>query len=326
MKRLKETSNQTKLYLLLSLIFLLTGCSKKDDQNVDPVNEIFDGLALEQFFLDNRNESVQSFTFTHVNGFPSAVIGQKGSVLELSTLTQNNQYVNNETVECNILEVFSKSDMMLMNLPSMGKINSNLFEYESKGMLYAEVILENGPADKTGAFIWATPYTYETLYPANAEAFNNSNLFIDATQPFDLATNITISISTLPNNSQNYALTNFELGWLSVGETISSNISVGTISAQAPEGFTNENSVVFVKTKDNRLIVLSLVYNSNLGLFTLPSELEVDQEVDVLFLTSKGDDLYYSLITTTLQQNETIEFQQPEQIDDILLKSLINTL
>src|SRR5690606_13790530 len=119
--------NTLKNILGLTFIAALTftGCSSDDDNNgnEDPIVETPqpDGEALQQTFLENRGENIQTGTIDAETG--GSIYGDQGTelVFEPNAFLDGNGSPVTGDVTIELIESYKKSDMLLMNMPTNGR-------------------------------------------------------------------------------------------------------------------------------------------------------------------------------------------------------------
>ncbi len=230
---------------LLIAVFSLTNCSHK---RVEPELETIQFSNLNQFFDQNRAESIQTFSVS--NEEHSVVIGQNGTQLFLDE--HQFHFSNGDSVtgmiDIELTEILSISEMIRNNTPttsygeilvSGGQIKLTAFQNDQR--IYSDSsILVQIPT--------TAPDTNMQLFNGLPDSLISTNINWVSTAALNLSNSITIALGL--NSSNSFYSFNFEnpdLQWINCDYFWNTNpVSNTTITLKLPANLDNSNTTSFL--------------------------------------------------------------------------------
>lgn len=128
---------KTKATILTTLIAIavIVGCKKEPDNPAAPSDPVPDQYAFQQFFADNIADATQSFSVNATTG--GQVTGMKGTqlIFEPNTFLNADGTPVSGQVNVKLVEVLSVSDMIWLNVQTVGNDNGTLKMLRSGGAM-----------------------------------------------------------------------------------------------------------------------------------------------------------------------------------------------
>ena len=128
---------KTKETIITTLIAIavIVGCKKEPDNPAAPSDPVPDQYAFQQFFADNIADATQSFSVNATTG--GQVTGMKGTqlIFEPNTFLNADGTPVSGQVNVKLVEVLSVSDMIWLNVQTVGNDNGTLKMLRSGGAM-----------------------------------------------------------------------------------------------------------------------------------------------------------------------------------------------
>ncbi len=321
-------------FLLVGLTVLLLGsCSKNDDNDII-IEQIFDGLELENEIMENREEALQTFTLNDGTG---EVYGEEGTILYFppnTIIDQNGDPVTgNVTVE--LIEIYDKAKMLLSRMPTNGKRpNGDVETLISGGEFFINATQNGEQLQLANGFQLFAP---ADEFDEDMRIFNGQNddcdgdeMQCDIVWEEDEQGGLEPMEREGPNGQgvSGYGgfLSNF--GWTNIDRWYNDTRPKTVLYVDAPEGFDNTNSNVYV-SYDGEPTALALldIYNPDTGLFSEHYGLiPIGLEVHIIFVSVQDDQYIYAIQGATIGENHTEVIGATSTGTESELVALINDL
>lgn len=268
--------------LLGTLSLVLSGCGLDDQSKTNFTPEGHWIGSLDNFFAENELEALQSF---YVPGnAKGTLVSREGTRI---TFTQGFVNANGSPINGNVtvqlIEAYSKGDMVLMNKRTVARINGNLLLMLSGGHLLLRAYWAGTPVvpNPNGKIEVFMPVDNSGTTPTGVEQYYGS-IDIDGQINWQYPVGKTSNpIGTCFDSIANQNGFCFELNsltWTSVGKMSPAPTSTADIEVQLPQGFNAGNTMVFV-TWDNQNSMKQATVVGNLA--TLKN-VGVGQEVHII--------------------------------------------
>ena len=323
-------SHQLKISLAIAMLAAgLSSCDNPENPVLKP-----DGEALKDFVLANVAEQTQHFTVDASTG--GQIKGAEGTIIKFypsGFLTAGGEVVTG-AVDVELLEVYDRASMLLVQRPTMGKMdNGDLAALVSGGEFYVNATQggiqlkpANGytitaPTNNTGG-----PNMEMNLFDG-VEACEN-NLCINVwEQQKDRGIEVGEFQSTGGVYSAYYAFQN-KFGWTNIDRWYSDPRTKTTLFVDVPEGFDNTNCAVYM-IYDGEPTALARFdkFDRETGLFTEHYGLvPIGLNVHFILVSMIEDEIHYAIQSATIKQNHVEVIQRVESITEEELVALINDL
>ena len=289
--------------ILASAILIFASCDKNQDENnnvgpnqpIVPENNI---QALQDYFSNNIELAKQSFiidaesggTITSTSGTQITFYGNSF----LNGMAQD--VIGNITIE--LVELFNKSEMLRLNKPTMGVLPFGEQRPLVSGGEFQVKAFQNGNELylKAGA-----SYTMISEAPGGV-ADQNMSLFIGEDDNGRLTwfqQDSTNNTGVFADGPQYFSFLN-QLNWINCDYFMNYNGPMTTVSAQFPEGFTNNNAMLFISF--DGLNSLTGIYGFENGVFTTAPyyELPVGMDIHFIAFTVINDEPHAAIVSATI--------------------------
>lgn len=276
------------------ITFILASSCKKD--NPSPINPGTPGGGSASFFQSNFNNAKQTFTIN--SSTLSTVTGSKGTVLTFqphSFVTLSGTPVSGN-IQIELVEIYSKKDMILMNKQTMGRTWDGLSILESGGE-FNIVATQNGQKLKL-----APGMSYQLDAPAPNGTNSQMRLFYGNETEGELSW--TQADSALIDITQNgYSVFSDSLNWTNLDYFMNTPGPQSKIRVQLPAGATTENTRVFVSV--DGVNALAGVYHAENGMLTSGEyyRLPVGMNVRFVVISLSGNIIKAAVIPSTITNN-----------------------
>tara|TARA_R110002049_G_scaffold309170_2_gene517852 strand:+ start:351 stop:1346 length:996 start_codon:yes stop_codon:yes gene_type:complete len=324
---------------ILGMLFLgailFTSCNRNDDGDFEniitpPSTEEFSAIkdiALEGI-TQNFSFDVSTGTgmFTTDNGVLLSING--------ACLTNDGTAVTG-VVDIEYVEIFDKGNMLTTNKTTMGLLPDGKKALLISGGEFYVNATQNGEQLETSCGVNVQIPTSLT----GGEDYDMTlwNGIIDP-ETGDLAWDEEIDadgngrkLEVGENNGGTIYYAQFgEFGWSNVDKFYNDQRPKTTILAAAPNGYTNENSAVYL-SYDGELPALAKLdtFDENTNLFSEHyGQIPIGLECHVIFVTEENGDWRYAIKSVTIVANDIITFTQGETavVTEAQLKAIMSTL
>jgi hypothetical protein len=306
-------SNLKKIGILALATLSLIGC-EKDENNNEPATAA-EFAAVREAALKSQT---QNFTATAGNGIIT-LTSDKGVTIKINgdCLTKNGNPATG-TIAIEFVELFDKGTMLITDKPTMGIMpNGDQSLLISGGEFFIKAT--------QGGVELATTCNINLIVPAsltggidNAMTLWNGLIDTDG----DLAWEQERAVDT-PNGGKdgvfaegnNYYVTFGNFGWTNVDKFYSDPRPRTTILADAPNGYDNTNSAIYLSYDgegQNALAKLD-TYDSNTGLFSEHyGQIPIGLACHVIFATEENGNWRYAIKAVTVAANDVYTFTLAE--------------
>lgn len=347
MKNLKTNSAfKNILGFTLMATITLTSCSKNDDHDNPIIIETPqpDGEALKEAFLTNREEAVQTTTINADTG--GSMYGEQGTELIFNPnafLDSNGDPVTG-AVTVELIESYSRVDMLLMDMPTNGKRpNGDIETLISGGEFFINATQDGEKLQPNGAFMLVAPAA-NNQFDEDMKVFDGKNVDCDGDancndQDGDIVweeneqNGVEPRDVEGPNGEYSIGYSTFigQFGWTNIDKWYNDPRPKTTIYVDVPDGYDNTNSAVYISYDGEPTALGNMdVWDPELEMFSEHYGLiPIGLEVHFIFLSQIDGEWNYAVHSATIEENHIECFCDPLEIDGITeeaLATIINGL
>lgn len=293
MKRFKLSS----VLMAGAILIFATSCKKDKPQpnTPDPSNPTTNHATA--FFNNNLSNGTQTFTINA--GQAQTVTGSKGTVVHFnanSFVTANGAPVTG-SVQIELVEIYSKSDMILMNKQTVGKTWNNSVSPLISGGQFSIVAKQNGQKLKL-----APGMNYQIDAPAPNGTTSLMGLFYGQIENEQLEWS-QVDSSFVSNGSGIYSAFPDSTGWVNLDYFMNNSGPLSQIDVQIPSGFTTTNTRVFVSIDGSSS--MAGIYNVNAGIFTSGNyyKLPVGMAVHFIIINLDNNVIHAAVVPASITTN-----------------------
>nr|WP_294861858.1 hypothetical protein [uncultured Fluviicola sp.] len=293
MKRL----NFLSVLLAGALLIFASSCKKDKTQPTtpDPTNPATNYAAT--FFTNNLNNGKQTFTINA--GQAQTVTGNKGTVIHFnanSFVTANGTPVTG-SVQIELVEIFSKSDMILMNKQTVGKTGNGGVSQLISGGQFSIVAKQNGQKLKL-----APGMSYQIEAPAPNGTTGMMGLFYGQEDGEQLEWTQADSSFVNPGTGI-YSAFPDSTGWVNLDYFMNNPGPLSKLSVQIPSGFTTANTRVFVSIDGSS--AMAGIYHVDSGIFNSGDyyKLPVGMSVHFVIISLDNNEIHAAVVPATITAN-----------------------
>jgi hypothetical protein len=340
-KNSKTVTNMLSNVISLSIILLFGSCTP--DNEVEPYQPQPDGQALNERFLDNRNNAIQEFTLDASVG--GIVIGAQGTKVQFQA---NSFGINGVPVTGNVtvqlLEIYDKASMLLKNKSTLGqRPNGDKEALKSAGEFF--VTAKQG-ANELELLEMAT-ITSKEIDPANfdgamqifrsggldndCDGIDNDCDWVEADENNDGINDVPEVKDGKNTAGGSYVTYGFDIssfGWTNLDRWYSFTGPKTEIYVDVPEGYYGDNCAVYLSYDGEPTALAKMdIWDTNLEMFTEHYGLiPIGQQVHIIVVTEIDGELHYAIQGTTVVDNHIEVFTSLSPTTQTALESLINGL
>lgn len=327
--------------LVLILMITLVSCKK---EVIEETTKEADGVALKNFIKEKRENKTQKYVVDMDNALGTEIVGEQGTILSFypGQLLDQQGNVITGNIEVELLEIYSKADMLLMNKTTMGLLpNGNHAMLVSGGEILlnafqnGEELLVNG--------------SLTVLFPvANTGEIDNDMILFTAgccdndcdgivcpddvwVEKADSANPATgqggLFVENIGGENFYYALIS-DFGWTNVDRFYSFTGPKTTLLVDAPAGYDNTNCAIYLSYDGEESGLASLdKYLAGDDLFTEHyGEIPVGQEVHFIIISIVEGEYSYSIKAATIAVGETVILDELLPTTESAIKTAIENL
>lgn len=288
--------NFSSVLMAGAILIFATSCKKDKPQpgTPDPANPATNHATA--FFNNNLSNGTQTFTINA--GQAQTVTGNKGTVVHFnanSFVTASGAPVTG-TIQIELVEIYSKSDMILMNKQTVGKTWDGVSPLISGGQ-FSIVAKQNGQKLKL-----APGMNYQIDAPAPNGTTSLMGLFYGEIENEQLEWSQADS-SFVGSGSGIYSAFPDSTGWVNLDYFMDNPGPLSQIDVQIPSGFTTTNTRVFVSIDGSSS--MAGIYNVNSGIFTSGNyyKLPVGITVHFIIINLDNNEIHAAVVPATIANN-----------------------
>lgn len=296
---------------------LIVSCKKDNPSPTNPTAPTGGGAA--SFFQDNLENAKQTFTINATT--LSTVTGSKGTVLTF----QPNSFVTlsgapvTGNIQIELVEIYSKKDMILMNKQTMGVTWNGLSILESGGE-FSIAATQNGQKLKL-----APGMSYQLDAPAPNGTNGQMGLFYGSETDNQVTWNQ--ADSSFINITQNgYSVSCDSLNWVNLDYFMNLPGPLSKLSVQLPAGTSAEDTKVFVSVDGSNAV--AGIYNYESGMYTSGDyyKLPVGMNVHFIVVHVSNNTIKAAVIPSTITGNHVEVVNSLSTYSISQLSDLLNDL
>lgn len=309
------SKNLLSLFALFTMTAILTtSCEPKDDNDCDNCNEPTTAQEFNNIKTIALENLTQTFNFNVNDGYIN-LISDKGVQINFNAncLTYNGNPVTGD-ITLEYIELFEKGNMLTTNKPTMGELpNGDKALLVSGGEFFIEATQNGNILDTTCGLHLVIPSNLTggsdsdmTLW--NGEIDNEGNLVWDEIED--------------PNGAggepfvegDNYYPVFEGFGWTNVDRFYNDPRPKTTIQVQAPEGYDDQNSSIYLSYDGEAPALAQLdTYDEALNIFSEHyGQIPIGLECHVIFVTEADGIWRYAIKPATIVANDIITFNLGE--------------
>lgn len=328
-KKIKLTIRTLTTVLLLALTFI--SCSKKEDDSDNQTQEqLPDGEALSQRFIQNREDALQLFTIVAENG--GTIQGEKGTVLTIpaGALALNGTPVSGN-VQISLIEIYSKEDMIRLNMPTNGmRPNGDVEMIKSAGEFFIEATQNGNILELLSPMqLSSKPLDFSEVDPQMALFEAGENL--EDTDPWVENEFTQVGNGEVQGTNGGfeavYLVDLSDFGWTNLDRWYNYSGELTTLNIDVPQGYNGNNCEVYLSYDGEASGLARMdVYDEQTEMFTEHfGKIPVGQEVHIILIAEINGVLHYTIQGTTITQNHVEVMAQPQPgTESDLINSIAN--
>ncbi len=329
-----RTNNIFKLFIFVVVATLsLSSCTKKDtDENPQQQEEeLPDGQALSQRFLENRQEALQTFTIDGSTG--GIVTGEQGTkiIIPAGALGLNGSPVSGN-IDIELIEIYTKEQMLLNNMPTNGeRPNGNVEMIKSGGEFFINATQNGNQLEILSPIQLASkPIDFGDVDPEMALFKGGENMEDNDNWQEDEFTQVAMGEVQGTNGEwmANYLVDLSSFGWTNLDRWYNYNGTLTTLNIDTPEGYTGNTCEVYLSYDGEASGLARMdVYDEQTGMFTEHfGKIPVGQEVHIILVAEINGVLHYAIQGTTITQNHIEVMPEPQPGTEADLLNIIANL
>ena len=311
-----------KLGFVLLVLAIVTAACKKDnpspnDANNNPITPMPQpAISLDVFFESNEINAIQQFTINAQT--EQTITGSKGTsiifypnsfLLTDGTLAQGD-------IQIELIEIYEKTDMILLNKQTLGNHNGTLSPLISGGEFRVQAFQgqqQLNLAPNVG-FILQAPAA-NGINPLMSAFVGNDTSDVFTWNPIDS--------STVWGQENNYTAYFSDLGWLNLDYFMNSSEPQTTLQVQVQEGLDNTNCAVFISF--DGLNAITTLWHFENGAFSTGNyyTIPVGQAVHFIALSFAGMIPHLAIVGNTIENNHlevlpTLQASTPQDFQNAI--------
>lgn len=306
---------------MLGVAFAIVSCKKETpiDPDTDPTVNA-SAQALSNYFATNTSNAVQTFTIDAAN--PIAITGSKGTVINFSANsfeTQSGTVVTGN-VKIELIEIFSKADMIRLNKPTMANHPSGGLAPLISGGEFKITASQNGESLRL-----REGYNYFVTVPAVNGVDPNMEIFYGNGDSDTVIWNQADS-SALWGQGNTYMGYFDSLNWINLDYFMNVPGPQTTVQVEVPSGFNNQNCALYISF--DGMNSLAMLYNSNGNIFTTATyyTLPVGMNVHFVALSFVNNEPHVAIVSAEITNNHYEVIQQLNQTTTTQLTADLSNL
>lgn len=288
--------NFSSVLMAGAILIFAASCKKEKPQptNPDPVNPATNYAAA--FFNNNLSNGTQTFTINA--GQAQTITGNKGTVVHFnanSFVTASGTPVTG-SIQIELVEIFSKSDMILLNKQTVGKTGNGVSQLISGGQ-FSIIAKQNGQQLKL-----APGMNYQIEAPAPNGTTGQMGLFYGQLEGEQLEWTQADSAFVNPGTGI-YSAFPDSAGWVNLDYFMNTSGPLSKLSVQIPSGFTTLNTRVFVSIDGSS--AMAGIYHVDSGIFNSGDyyKLPVGMNVHFVIISLDNNEIHAAVVPATITAN-----------------------
>jgi hypothetical protein len=294
---------QNIFFLALTLFGLVFSSCNKEDENpntntTDPTTETEEPSAadLRNFFLDNRENKVQSFTEDASSAI--SITTNSGSTFNFnpSAFQKSDGTVVSGNIDIDIIELLDKRDMVLTNTPTMGNLQNGGRAPLISGGQFRITASQNG--EELELRDW---YGVNAQITAPNGVDPNMEIFYGTTTDDTLTWNSADS-SLIFGQGSSYQAYFDSINWVNLDYFMDAGGNNTPVEVELPQGFNNTNVALFVSF--DGMNALGQLYSFSNGVFmSSPYTIAVGSDVHFIAVAYINGDPHAAIVPATIGSN-----------------------
>lgn len=278
-----------------TLLIFASSCKKDTPQpNTPDPNPATNYAAA--FFNNNLSNGTQTFTINA--GQAQTITGDKGTVIHFNA----NSFVTSSgapitgSVQIELVEIYSKSDMILMNKQTVGKTGNGVSPLLSGGQ-FSIVAKQNGQKLNLAPGMY-----YQIDAPAPNGTNNMMSLFYGQETNGQLEWTQADSAFVNPGTGI-YSAFPDSTGWVNLDVFMNNPGPLSGLRVQIPSGFTTTNTRVFVSVDGSSS--MAGIYHVDSGIFNTGDyyKLPVGMNVHFVIISLDNNEIHAAVVPATITAN-----------------------
>lgn len=312
-------NNILSTFTIIGMMVLLFISCKKETQ-LPIVVPSPSGSEIASFFQSNLENAKQTFTINADNS--STIIGSKGTKITFhpnSFVTAAGALVHGN-IQIELVEIYSKKDMILFNKQTMGVTGNGLQSLVSGGE-FNIVAKQNGQTLKLG-----NGMSYSISAPAPGGTVPEMGLFYGNIDENDQLTWTRADSSFVEFDQNNYFASVDSLNWVNLDYFMDNSVPQTTVRVQLPTEYSTPNSSIFISVDGSNTI--ASIYNFESGVFTSAPyyQLPIGMNVHFIAIHSEGGVRKAKIVSATISDNHLEIISELNTVTDAELATLLNNL
>lgn len=322
-----------KLNLKLGLVIVagalaFTACKKNEPLKTEPVlqpnpqpGNTANMQDLKNFMIGNRSTAVQTFTIDEDAG--QTITGAQGTTIQFfpnSFVTQAGAPVSGN-IKIELLEVFSKTDMILMNAATMGRANDGSLKPLISGGEMRVTASQNGQILKL-----APGMGFQSSMPASSIDPNMTLFYGEGGANPDTLIWNEVDSAQFQGQGSTYNFWSDSINWINCDYFYNNPNPQTIVQATPPSGFNNANLMLFVSF--DGLNTIASLYGFSGGNFTTAPgyTLPIGLPVHFVAIAMIGNTPHVSIVPATITNNMIQTIPALTQMTSGQLTTALNAL
>lgn len=283
---------------MLGVTLATISCKKDEptDENTDPTVSP-SAQALSDYFANNTNNEVQQFTIDAAS--PGVITGSKGTIINFSSNSFETEAgaIVSGNVDIELIEIFSKADMIKLNKPTMANDPSGGLAPLISGGEFKITASQNGEQLNL-----RDGFNYFVTVPAPNGVDPNMDIFYGDGDSDTVIWNQADS-SVIWGQGNEYGAYFDSLNWVNLDYFMNEPGQQTTVQVEVPQGFNNQNCALYISF--DGLNSLAMLYNASDNVFTSSPHytLPIGMDVHFIALSFINDEPHVAIVSAQITDN-----------------------
>lgn len=308
------------LFVLVVSVGFIVSCKKENPTPETPNNPSPIGQPMTDFFKENVQNSKQIFTIN--SSIQQTITGSKGTKLTFyanSFETMSGQAVSgNVTIE--LVEIYTKKDMILMNKATVGKTFIGVAPLVSGGEFYV-VAKQNGQTLRLKEGV-----SYFVQAPAVNGIENQMGLFYGEVDSSDQVTWEQADSAFVDSQGNDYYTYFDSLNWVNLDYFMNQSGPQTPVAAVLPSEYNPSNAVVFISVDGTSSIATLYAFVNNQYVSSAGYTLPVGLPVHFIALATVNGELHAAVVSSTISNGHVETFSNLNPVTESQLEALLDAL